>query len=87
LPLEYRVGGEGEPVAIGYSLGWTVIGPVGGGSYSTDCAVNFLRLGDSTSGLDLQDDVLCDGPKTGIVFPERMDSEDAGEENVMRNPP
>ena len=29
LPLEYRSGGEKDPVAIRYSLGWTVIGPVG----------------------------------------------------------
>ena len=26
LPLEYRAGGEGEPIAVTYSLGWTVIG-------------------------------------------------------------
>ena len=87
LPLECPAGGEGEPVAIRYSLGWTMIGPVGGGSYSTECPANFWRLGDSsvicTSGLDLQDDVLCDGPKTGVVFPERLDSADAGEENVV----
>ena len=29
LPLEYRSGEEKDPVAIRYSLGWTVIGPVG----------------------------------------------------------
>ena len=27
LPLEYRTGGENDPVAIRYSLGWTVVGP------------------------------------------------------------
>ena len=85
LPLECRPGGEEKLAAIRYSLGWTVIG--GGGSYSTKCSANFLRLGDSSvicaSGLDLQDNVLCDGPKTGVVFPERLDSEDAGEENVV----
>ena len=84
LPLEYRAGREGKTVAIRYSLGWTVIGPVGRGSCSTECSANFLRLEDSsvicTSGLDLQDGVLCDDPKTGVVFPERLVSEDAGKE-------
>ena len=37
LPVEYRVGQDGEPVAVRHSLGWTVIGPVGGGSYTADC--------------------------------------------------
>ena len=30
LPLEYKAGGEDEPVAVRYSLGWTAMGPVGG---------------------------------------------------------
>ena len=29
LPVEYRIGGEMEPIGIRYSLGWTVVGPVG----------------------------------------------------------
>ena len=29
LPLKYKAGGEDEPVAVRYSLGWTVIAPVG----------------------------------------------------------
>ena len=61
LPLEYRAGGEGEPVAVRYSLGWTVIGPAGRGGYSTECSANFLRSHDSsvtcTRGSDLQDNV------------------------------
>ena len=31
LPFEYRIGGKNEQVAVRYSLGWTVMGPVGGG--------------------------------------------------------
>ena len=58
LPLEYRAGREGEPVAVRYSLGWTVIGPVGGVSCSTACSANFLHLVDSsiacTSSLNSQ---------------------------------
>ena len=27
VPLECRSGGNGEPVAVRYSLGWTVMGP------------------------------------------------------------
>jgi len=48
LPLECRAGREGEPVAVRYSLGWTVIGPVGGESYNSERLVNFLRVGDSS---------------------------------------
>ena len=43
LPLECRAGEEGEPVAVRYSLGWTVIGHIGGESYSGECSANFLR--------------------------------------------
>ncbi|KAL9953713.1 hypothetical protein ACROYT_G041169 [Oculina patagonica] len=61
LLLECRAGREEEPVAVRYSLGWTVIiiGPVGGESF------NFLTVGDSsvvcTSRLESEDAVLCDG--------------------------
>ncbi len=61
LLLECRAGREEEPVAVRYSLGWTVIiiGPVGGESF------NFLTVGDSsvvcTSRLESEDSVLCDG--------------------------
>ena len=48
LPLECRAGREGEPVAVRYSLGWTVIGPVGGESCNSERLVNFLRVGDSS---------------------------------------
>lgn len=76
LPLECRAGGEGEPVTVRYSLGWTVIGPVGGESYSTECSANFLRLADSstvcTSSLDSHDGVSYDNFK----------KEDAGERFV-----
>ena len=30
LPLECRSGGDSEPVAVRYSLGWTVMGPLSG---------------------------------------------------------
>ena len=29
LPLELKTGGDNEPIAIQYSLGWTVMGPMG----------------------------------------------------------
>lgn len=31
LPLKYCTGSENDPVAIRYSLGWTVVGPTGEG--------------------------------------------------------
>ncbi len=43
LPLEFREGGDDEPIAIRYSLGWTVMGPVGGTKETRDCLVNFAR--------------------------------------------
>jgi len=81
LPLECRAGREGEPVAVRYSLGWTVIGPVGGESCNSERLVNFLRVGDSsvvcTSGLESEDSVLCDGSKDSVVFSEMLDNGDA----------
>ena len=86
LPLECRAGREGEPVAVRYSLGWTVIGPVGGESCNSEHLVNFLRVGDSsvvcTSGLESEDSVICDGSKNSVVFSEMLDSGDAVKVNV-----
>ena len=45
LPLEYKMGEETEPVAIKYSLGWTVIGPVGGKKVDPSCGVNLIHMG------------------------------------------
>ena len=63
LPLEYKTGGEDEPVAVRYSLGWTVIGPVGSQKDSPNCSVNFDRSVDSPvlhdSVLDVQGEDLC----------------------------
>lgn len=42
LPLELKTGGDNEPIAIRYSLGWTVMGPVGDQKEDRDCAVNFV---------------------------------------------
>ena len=44
VPLECRSGGNGEPVAVRYSLGWTVMGPLSGVRNSEHCSVNFVRL-------------------------------------------
>ena len=86
LPLECRAGREGEPVAVRYSLGWTVIGPVGGESCNSEYLVNFLRVGDSsvvsTSGSESEDSVICDGSKNSVVFSEMLDSGDAVKVNV-----
>ena len=72
LPLEYQAGGEGEPIVVKYSLGWTVIGPVGRGSYSTECSAKFLRLQDSsiacTSSLALQDSASFNGSQEGCCI-------------------
>ena len=71
-------------MAVSYSLGWTVIGRVGGESYSGECSANFLRLVDSsnvcTNMLYLEDSVSYDKLKTGVAFPENDES--AGERIV-----
>ena len=43
LPLEVRQGGENAPIAIRYSLGWTILGPVSGAKETRDSLVNFAR--------------------------------------------
>ena len=68
-------------MAVRYSLGWSVIGPVGGESHSSECSANFLRLvyssNVSTSRLDLKDSVAYDDLKTGVAFSEN--DENVGE--------
>ena len=77
--MEYRVGRDGAQVAVRYSMGWTVIGPVSRGSYTVDCSANLLHLMensiDSVSGLDLQDRVSSDSSRADIAFPEGTDNE------------
>ena len=89
LPLECRAGREGEPVAVRYSLGWTVIGPVRGESCNSEHLVNFLRVGDSsvvcTSGLESEDSVLCNGSKDSVMFSEMLGNGDAIEVNVVES--
>ena len=59
LPLELKSGGDNEPIAIRYSLGWTVMGPVGDQKEVRDCAVNFVftKDGHVTQGNLLRDEV------------------------------
>ena len=86
LPLECRAGGKGEPVAIRYSLGWTVIGPVGGESCTAERSVNYLHMEDSSvlcaGGLDFEDYVLCKDHKKSVVLSTGLNSEDSYEEIV-----
>ena len=83
LPVEYRAGRDGEPVAVRHSLGWTVIGPVGGGSYTADCSANLLRacggeLFDCASGFDVQNRLSRDGSRADIAFPEGTNKKQQG---------
>ena len=43
VPLEHRIGKPDEPVAVRYSLGWTVMGTVGGQKNNSDYSVNFVQ--------------------------------------------
>jgi hypothetical protein len=55
LPLEYRSGEERDPVAIRYSLGWTVIGPVGGKGDGMCATSNFARMSVNADDLSTED--------------------------------
>ena len=43
VPLEHRIDKPDEPVAVRCSLGWTVMGPVGGQKSNSDYSVNFVQ--------------------------------------------
>ena len=47
LPLECKSGGHDEPIAIRYSLEWTVMGPMEGQKRDHGCSVNFVRTKES----------------------------------------
>ncbi|XP_022790440.1 LOW QUALITY PROTEIN: uncharacterized protein LOC111329941 [Stylophora pistillata] len=47
LPLECKSGVHDEPIAIRYSLGWTVMGPMEGQKGDHGCSVNFVRTKES----------------------------------------
>ena len=51
LPLEYRTGSENDPVAIRYSLGWAVVGPIGKRKDEACYATNFARTVNGASTL------------------------------------
>ena len=55
LPLEYRSGEERDPVAIRYSLGWTVIGPVGEKRDGMCATSNFARMSVNADDLSTED--------------------------------
>ena len=44
-------GGENDPVAIRYILGWTVVGPIGKGKDEACYATNFVRTVNGASTL------------------------------------
>ena len=81
LPLEYRAGGKDEPVAVRYSLGWTVIGPVGGQKDDPKCSANFTRTIESPIAYDnvpdLQDEHVCASPIKGRRLKKRSDENDS----------
>ena len=52
IPLECRSGGDSEPVAVRYSPGWTVMGPLSGTRADDRCSVNFVRLGNKEFYVD-----------------------------------
>ncbi|PFX13875.1 hypothetical protein AWC38_SpisGene22013 [Stylophora pistillata] len=52
LPQEYKAGGEDERVAVRYSLGWTVIGPVHDQKDDSNCSANFTRTIESSTVYD-----------------------------------
>lgn len=76
VPLECKSGGHGEPVAVRYSLGWTVMGPLGGTGDSGPCSVNFVRLGNKEFYVDEPEVVEFEGQKGGV---EKKEESEVGE--------
>ncbi len=74
LPLEYKMGEETEPVAIKYSLGWTVIGPVGGEKTDKSSGVNLIHMGNHSyaSGQGIEASYLCTDDYEGRVDGEQL---------------
>ena len=54
LPLEVKAGEVDEPVAIRYSLGWTVMSPMGERKKDEHCSVNFLQSAHQFGQLPLE---------------------------------
>ena len=44
VPLDYKTGGAGDPIAIKYSLGWAAMGPMGEQKEDSSCNVNLTNL-------------------------------------------
>ena len=83
LPLEYKAGGEDEPVAVRYSLGWTVIGSVGGRKEDPNCSANFTCTIESSIVYDnvpvLRDEHVCPSPIEGRILNKQPDNVDSGQ--------
>ena len=90
LPLEFKAGGIDEPIAIRYSLGWTVIGPTGERKEVEHCSVNFVQV-TSTQDMYLDRCHLNENPpteaigQTEVKFETAMWSESVGN-RVHREP-
>ena len=84
LPLEYKAGGEDEPVAVIYLyIVITVIDPVGGQKDDPNCSANFTRAIQSSIVYDnvpvLRDERVCPSPIEGGRLNEQPDNSDSGQ--------
>ncbi|PFX25076.1 hypothetical protein AWC38_SpisGene10297 [Stylophora pistillata] len=83
LPQEYKAGGEDEPVAVRYSLGWTVTGPVHGQKDDPNCSANFTRTRESSIVYDnvpvLREEHVCLSPIEGRRLSKQPDNDDSGQ--------
>ena len=60
LPLEVREGSDEEQIAIRYSLGWTVMGPVGEMKETRDCLANFARANVFSNEYEMKNEFCSD---------------------------
>ena len=83
LPLKYKAGGEDESVAVRYSLGWTVIGLVGGQKDDPNCLANFTRTIESFAVNDNvpvpRDEHICPSPIEGRRLNKQPDNDDSSQ--------
>ena len=75
LPLEFKAGGIDEPIAIRYSLGWTVIGPMGECKEDEHYSVNLLQ---ATPAHDANLD--------GCLLNENLPTKEIGQKEVKLEP-
>ena len=82
LPLEVREGGDEEPIGVRYSLGWTVMGPVGGIKETCDCLANFAQANNVNNDYQMTNEFCLDKNFLYSVTRDDTEIEECTQEQV-----